>query len=79
MQLVVKTITCHSMTFEVDKSVTIKQVKQLVHEKEGIPIDYINFFYAEKALEDNLTLEDYDVQEGLAFYIVVRPPRSPKN
>lgn len=53
------------MVLEVDHNDTIKKVKELIQEKEGIPVELFGLFLRGKKLEDKLILSDYGITKGM--------------
>ena len=56
MQIFVKTLTGKTITLDVYESDTIKEVKEMFQDKEGIPPEQQKMIYAGKKLADHLTL-----------------------
>ncbi len=50
----------------------ISTVKELIQSKEGISPDEQRLIYAGKQLEDGRTLEEYDIELGCTWYLVLR-------
>ena len=51
---------------------TIKEVKQKIQDKEGIPPDQQKIIWVGQELEDDCTLLDYEVTNESTFHLVLR-------
>lgn len=71
-QISVKSINGKTRLVEVQGTDTIRQVKEKLRDKEGINPDEQRLIYAGKNLEDNKTIEDYQINKDATLHLVMR-------
>jgi ubiquitin len=72
IELYVKTLTGKTITIYVDPSETIGHLKNLIQDKQGSPPDQQRLIYDTIQLEDDRTLNDYNIQNESTIYMVLR-------
>ncbi len=72
MHIFIKTLTGKTITFEVELTDTIDNVKQKIQEIEGISIDQQNINFAGKKLEDDKILLEYNIQNDSTLDLALK-------
>lgn len=72
MQIFVKSINGKSRTLNVNPTDTIGTIKQQIQEKEGIDPGEQRLIFAGKNLDDDKTLQDYNIQGESTIHLVLR-------
>ncbi len=70
MQIFVKTLTGKTITLEVVPADSIEKVKAMIQVKEGIPPDQQHLIFKGQKLENDRTLEEYNVTCGAALQLL---------
>merc|ERR1712159_836037 len=81
--IIVRTLTSKNIPLRVDRTDTVEDMKSMIHALEGIPPGRQRLIFAGKQLEDDCTVEGYNIHDGATLHIVlrlrapVRPSASP--
>ena len=68
----VKTLTGKTIVLSIMHSYTIRQIKQMIQDKEGIPPDQQRIIYVGKQLEDYRTAKDYGFYSECMVHLILR-------
>ncbi|GMM28733.1 hypothetical protein DAMA08_014490 [Martiniozyma asiatica (nom. inval.)] len=67
----VKSLTGRTLTFTIDLSQRVLDLKELVEVKEGIPPTQQKFLLHGRQLEDSMSLEACGVKDGTEMHLVL--------
>lgn len=71
MQIFVKTVTGRTIVFDIEGSETVNDLKELICEKEGIPLKSQRLVHQGKQLDSNRTLVESGVERESTIHIVL--------
>ncbi|KAG1670872.1 hypothetical protein FOA52_000374 [Chlamydomonas sp. UWO 241] len=72
MDIHVKALTGSTLTLTVASSDTVEDVKMQVEDLTGVPPDLQRLIFGGKQLEDEWTLQDYNIQKEAVLILVLR-------
>eukprot|EP01130_Rhizamoeba_saxonica_P011340 TRINITY_DN4710_c0_g1_i1.p1 TRINITY_DN4710_c0_g1~~TRINITY_DN4710_c0_g1_i1.p1 ORF type:complete len:750 (+),score=139.24 TRINITY_DN4710_c0_g1_i1:74-2323(+) len=68
----IKSLTGRTIQISVSPNDTIFDVKFKIMDKESIPVEAINLIYAGKMLQDDLTIENYEIGKEAILHLVTK-------
>ena len=71
MQIKVKTLSGRLILLVVEPTDTVRTIKELVEEKEGIPPDQQRLIFGGRAMVDGRTVNDYKIEPGNTVHLVL--------
>lgn len=73
MRVYVKTLTGKTVTLQVAHiGVTVREMKEMIHDKEGIPPDQQQLIFGGKQLHDSMTFEEALMSRECTLVLVIR-------
>jgi ubiquitin-large subunit ribosomal protein L40e len=72
IQLFFKTLTNRTRVIRAKPDATILELKQSFFDSDGVPVDAQRLIWGGKELEDDRTLQDYNIQQEATIYPVLR-------
>lgn len=72
MEIFVKDIKNQTMTYSVRPTDTVLQLKKKINSRQGIPVEQQRLTYDSRNLEDQHTLQHYNVQPKSTIYLLLR-------
>lgn len=72
IQIFVKSINGKSRTLTVNPTDTVATIKQQIKDKEGIEVGEQRLIFGGKNLEDNRTMQDYNIGAESTIHLVLR-------
>jgi hypothetical protein len=74
MQIFVFILNGRTITVDILAEDKISLLKEKIFDKEGIDPEYQRLFFGGKTLEDDFTLNDYNVMKESTIHLVARLP-----
>ena len=71
-QIFIKTLTGRKQSLNFEPTDPVIVIKNALQEKEGIQIDQIKLIYSGKQLNDDKTLEYYNITAGATIHMVLQ-------
>ena len=72
VEITVNTLTGKTIPITIDNTETVLALKTRIQEKEGVPPAQQRLTFAGKQLEEDKTLEYYNIQNGATIHLVLR-------
>ena len=72
IQIFVKTLVGSTVVLRVETSDTVMRIKELLLERQGVPVGQQRLIYGGKQLDDDRILEDYNIQPESTIHLALR-------
>ena len=72
MKIFIKSLTEKIFELEVESSESIKNIKHKIRTKENLDPSRQILIFQGKQLKDNLTVSDYNIQDGTTIHLILR-------
>lgn len=70
-QVFVKTLTGQSIAIDYRADLTVAELKNTINSRDGIPVQQQRLIFQGKQLENDSTLEDYNIQPNNTIHLVL--------
>ena len=72
MQIFLKTLSGKTIVQDFWPTDPILTIKQRIQDVQGVPIKQQRLIYSGKELDDNITLQDYNIENGASIHLLLR-------
>lgn len=72
MKIFIALVSGRSITMEVDPEDTVANVKAKIQEREGVPPEHQRLLHGGNQLDDDFTLDFYQIQNNATLHLVMR-------
>ncbi len=71
MLICIKTLSGRKLSLDFEPSQKICEIKETLHEKEGIPTEQIRLIYSGKVISDDFKIEECNIQPGAVLMMAL--------
>ena len=72
MLIFLRSIMGKNLSIEIEREDKLMRLKEIIHEKEGIPIERLTLFHAGKFLSEKKTISEFGIQKEAYIYFLER-------